>query len=232
MIYLLFLLFSQNDSRRLKRINNMKNLIILGAGGMGREIYDLAKVCSGYNTEYIIKGFLDDNKDVLKKFQSYPPVIKTIEEYIPQSDDVFVCSMGNLNNKKKSIQKILDKGGEFITLIHPSASISPNAKIGKGSILLKNVHVGANSVVGDYTLIQISAVVAHDVKIGNYSRLDCFTVCVGGAEIGDEVTVHTAAVINENVILGDKSTIGACSFVIRKVKENTTVFGNPAKRLI
>jgi UDP-3-O-[3-hydroxymyristoyl] glucosamine N-acyltransferase len=178
----------------------MKNLIIIGAGGMGREIYDLAMFCKGYNKEYVIKGFLDN-------------------------------SMGNVIEKKKNIQIILDKGGEFINLVHPEAYIGKNTKIGKGCILLKNAYIGVDCVIDDYVLIQLSAVIGHDVKVGKYSRVDNFVVCVGGTELKEEVTVHTSSVINHKVIVERNATVGACSFVIRKVKENTIVYGNPAKKI-
>ena len=126
---------------------------------------------------------------------------------------------------------ITDRGGKFISLIHPSAIVDANSKIGKGCIVLQNAALGSGSIVGDFALIQVSTIIAHDVKIGNYSRVDCHAVCTGGVEIEDEVTIHTAAVINQKVLVKRGSHVGACSFVIRKVMENSTVFGNPAIRL-
>ncbi|WP_372948087.1 NeuD/PglB/VioB family sugar acetyltransferase [Mariniphaga sp.] len=209
----------------------MKNLIIIGAGGMGREISHHATLCKGYNTEFKIKGFLDDDKDALNGFKGYPIIIDTIHHYIPEHDDVFVCSMGDVVKKKRSIDIILDKGGEFINLIHPDASISKNVKMGKGCIILKNAFIGVECEIQDYALIQESAIIGHDVKIGKYSRVDCHVVCVGGIEVKDEVTIHSSAVINDRVIVEKGAVVGALSFVIRRVKENTTVFGNPAKKL-
>ena len=124
------------------------------------------------------------------------------------------------------------KGGEFISLIHPTAIVNPTAKIGDGCIVLQYASIGAGVVIEDYVLVQISAVVGHDSIIGNHSRLDCNSVCVGGVVLKDEVTIHTSAVISHKVVVGNGAVVGGTSFVIRKVRENTTVFGNPAKRLI
>jgi len=209
----------------------MKNLIIIGAGGMGREIFNLAKLCKGFNTEFKVKGFLDDNKDALLGFDKYPPIIDSIKHYTTEANDVFICSIGNVVQKKRNIQIILDKGGEFFNLIHPDASIGQNVKIGVGCVVLKNSLIGVDCIIDDYVLIQASTIIGHDVKIGKYSRVDCHVVCVGGTELKDEVTVHSCAVINDRVIVEKGATVGALSFVIRKVKENTTVYGNPAKKL-
>ncbi|MFN2396585.1 MAG: sialic acid O-acetyltransferase, partial [Bacteroidales bacterium] len=178
-----------------------------------------------------IKGYLDDDKEALQGFHGYPLIIDTIQHYIPEHDDVFICSMGDVAKKKRSIGIILDKGGEFINLIHPDVLNGKNVKMGNGCIVLKNAFIGVECEIQDYVLIQGSAIIGHDVKVGKYSRIDCNVVCVGGTEIKDEVTIHSGAVINDRVIVEKGAVVGALSFVIRRVKENTTVFGNPAKKL-
>lgn len=102
--------------------------------------------------------------------------------------------------------------------------------MGKGCLILKDVHIGVDCTINDYALIQNCAIIGHDVKIGKYTRVDCNVVCVGGIELKDEVTIHSNAVNNHRVILEKGATVGALSFVIRKVNENTTVIGNPAKK--
>lgn len=209
----------------------MRNLLILGAGGFGRDIYYLAKEASGYQTEYLIKGFLDDNLESLKGHESMPPIVGTISDYEPQLDDLFVCAMGDVATKKRCVETVLSKGGKFTTLIHPTASIAPDSKIGEGCIIMHRATIGSDAVIGAFVLVQVSSIVAHDCRVGDFSRLDCFTVMVGGTIIREEVTVHTSAIINHQVVVGKNAQIGACSLVIRNVKEGSTVFGNPARPL-
>jgi sugar O-acyltransferase (sialic acid O-acetyltransferase NeuD family) len=209
----------------------VKNLLIIGARGFGRDIYYLATQCNGYQRDYKIKGFLDDKKDALESFNSYPPIIDSVESYIIKDDDVFICALGDVQFKKKYITIILNKGGEFINLVHPLAIVSTNVTFGKGCVVCACASIGADTNIGDFTLIQNGAIVGHDVTIGNWSRLDCYVVVVGGVKIGREVSIHTASIINHNVTVNNNSCVGAGSFVIRNVKEGTTVFGNPAKIL-
>ena len=68
----------------------MKQLIIIGAGGMGRVMYDMARESVGHQTEYDIKGYIDDNIHSLDTFTGYPPILGTISEYQPQEDDLFI----------------------------------------------------------------------------------------------------------------------------------------------
>lgn len=209
----------------------MKRLIILGAGGMGRQICNMAKRCSGYEKEYVIKGFLDDNIHALDQYDHYPPVLDSIMNYQIQKDDVFVNSIGDVETKKKCIQHILDHGGTFLTLISPTAQISDNVKIGNGCIIATGVCIGVESVIGDFTLIQNYAVIGHDVKIGSFCRVDCNCVCIAGVELEDEVCIHTASTINHNTKIGKGAVVGANSFVVRNVKPGLSVFGNPARKV-
>ncbi len=79
----------------------MKELLIIGARGFGREVYDLAIQCDGYNNEYIIKGFLDNDKNALENFQNYPDIVSSVEEYEIKENDVFICALGSVIWKKK-----------------------------------------------------------------------------------------------------------------------------------
>lgn len=196
---------------------------------MGKEIYYTAKNAIGYETEFVIKGFLDDNIHSMDGFEGYPPVLGTINDYQPEEDDVFVCSMGNVQSKKKVCEMIKSKGGKFHTVIHKDAQIREQVSIGAGTIVDWNACVGSNVTIGENSLIQMFAIVGHDCKIGNYTRLDTKTVCVGGVIVEDCSTIHTAAVISHNVVVGEGATVAAMSFVIRKVKPGTTVAGNPTK---
>lgn len=209
----------------------MKKLVIIGAGGMGRSIYNLAMQCDGYNRDYEIKGFIDDNLKMLDDFDDYPSILGKITSYQVLNEDVFVNSLGCLEIKKRCVEVILNNGGKFINLIHPLAIILKNVVLGNGCVIFPFASLGADSSVGDFTLIQNGAIIGHDVTIGNWSRIDNYVVIVGGVIVGNKTNVHTGAVINHNVTIHDNATVGACSFVIRDVKEGTTVFGNPAKKL-
>ncbi len=209
----------------------MKNLIIIAAGGMGRTFYDIARESVGYGTEFVIKGFIDDNMCALDHFSGYPPILGKINEYIPEVDDVFTCSIGGIA-RKNCMESIMNKGGEFITLIHKTARIGTNVRIGKGNVIAAYTSIGADASIGNYNLIQAYTVVGHDVRIGDWNRIDTHVTCVGGTEIKNCADIYTSAVLNHGVVVENNAHVGALSFVIRRVKEGTTVMGNPAKKLM
>lgn len=199
---------------------------------MGREVFHLATQCEGYNKKYRIKGFLDDNLKALDSFEfPYPKVLDKIEDYEIQKNDVFAISIGDVKTKKRIIENFVSKGGYFISLIDPNCKIAETAKTGNGCLIFHDVHIGSEVIVGDYVMLQSYAALGHDVVVGNYTRIDPKVSCVGGTIIGNNVTLHTMCVINHKVVIEDDAVVGALSFVIRKVKKGTTVWGIPAKVL-
>ena len=208
----------------------MKHLIIIGAGGMGRVMYDMARESVGYQTVYDIKGYIDDNIHSLEDFIGYPPILGTISEYLPQENDIFICSIGG-GSRRACMESIINRGGEFLTMIHNTARIGSNVQIGKGCMVGAFTTIAADAKIGDYNFIQSNMIIGHDVVIGNWNRIDSHTMLIGGITIGNENMIHSAAVINHEVQIGNHCHIGACSFVTRNVEDKWTVFGNPARRL-
>lgn len=209
----------------------MKNLIIIGAGGMGRTIYNNAQESIGYGEKFVIKGFIDDNINALDQFKNYPPIVGTISEYQPQPKDVFVSSIGG-ESRKPCMEEIIRRGGEFMELIHNTARLYTNVKLGIGNFIGAYSVIGNDATVGDYNMIQSYTVIGHDAVIGNWNRIDTHVTCVGGIVIENETNIHTGAIINHNVRVETGAHVGAGSFVIKIVKAGTTVFGNPARKLV
>ena len=184
----------------------------------------------GYGETFVVKGFVDDNLQALEEFPNYPPLIGTIKDYLPVEDDVFVSSIGGAA-RRPCMEEIISRGGEFMELIHQTARIYTNVKLGKGNFIGAYTVIGNDAVIGDYNMIQSYTVIGHDVRIGSWNRIDTHVTCVGGIVIEDDVDIYTSAVINHNVRVESGAHVGALSFVIKNVKAGTTVMGNPAKRL-
>lgn len=209
----------------------MKQLIIIGAGGMGRTVYSNVLESRGYGETFVIKGFIDDDLHALDGLPYYPPVIGTISDYQPKADDVFVCSIGGAS-RKPCMESIINRGGEFISVIHRTARLLTNVVIGKGNFIGADTVIGNDVVIGDYNMIQSYTIIGHDVRMGDFNRIDTRVTCVGGVVIENEVNIHTSAVISHNVTVENRAHVAALSFVIKDVKAGTTVIGNPAKRLM
>jgi len=209
----------------------MKHLLIIGARGYGREVYNVATESIGFGVEFDVKGFLDDKTDALEGYNNYPPIISSVEVYEPKEDDVFICALGEVSYKKKYAEIIEKKNGTFISLIHKTAHVSNNTAIGRGCIIGYYANVSCDIKIGDFVTIQPFVEIGHDAVIGNYSHLNTYSFVGGYAIIGDYATVHTGAIVLPKMEIGKGATIGAGSVIIRKIPNETTTFSQPANIL-
>lgn len=210
----------------------MKNLIIIGVGGFAREMYWHAQNSRGFGTEWQIKGFLDGDVKLLPedyaKLPDNIPVLGDVDSYEIREDDVFTCAVGTPAIRRKLIEKMLNRGVEFVSIIDKTAYIVPSAKIGRGVILTDRTHIDDHAMVGDFAVVNVLSGLGHDAQIGKYTCVMAYVDITGGVKIGDEVFIGGSVVITPKSVVGDGAYIGAGSVVLRKVKAGAKVFGNPA----
>ena len=142
-----------------------KKLVILGAGGYGRTVYDLAKQL-GYTITV-----LDDSD------QEHP--LASFSRYI-DDDTEFIPAFGNNEFRLQWINRIEEAGGKLATLIHPSAYVSPKAQVSAGCVILPGAIVNTGSKVDKGCIINLGATVDHDVVIEEGAHL-CVRCIVKGA---------------------------------------------------
>jgi sugar O-acyltransferase (sialic acid O-acetyltransferase NeuD family) len=212
----------------------MKNLLIIGARAFGREIYNIALQTKEYNNEWVIKGFLDDDRTVMNEFSSnYSPIIDSVKNYKIQPNDVFICALGDPKIKKQYIQEILLKGGKFINIIHPSAVINPiNVSLGTGVIICPFTYISNDTTIGNFVTIQTHVALGHDVIVGDYCQINALSFLGGYAKVGTETLINPSANILPKKSIGNNSSIGVNSSLLNNIGDNISVYGNPAKRIL
>ncbi|WP_278583115.1 acetyltransferase [Prevotella nigrescens] len=210
----------------------MKHLLIIGARGFGREIYNLAINSIGYQEEFDIKGYLDNKLEALCDYKNYPPIIDSVEHYQPQEDDVFICALGDVNYKKKYTSIILSKGGQFTNLIHKNVKIGSNTTVGIGCIFCYGVNISCDITIGDFVTLQPYTDIGHDAVIGDYCHLNTYSFLGGYSKIGNLVEMNTGSFLHPHKSICNNVVVGAGAYVFRNIKkEGITVIGNPAYEL-
>ena len=161
-------------------------LIILGAGGYGRTIADLAS----QSEEYKDIKFLDDNAEGLN-------VIGKIQENALFIDDdtFFYPAIGNNEFRCKLIYELLSVGGNVVSVIHPTAYISPTAKIGVGVAILPNSSIGTNVILGDGCIVNMHVVVDHDTVLETGVHIAPGAVVKGNNRIASYNKIESGVVV-------------------------------------
>ena len=207
----------------------MKHLVIVGAGGFGRELYGIAREAAGHGTAFDVKGFLDARPDALDGFPGYPPVVGDPATYVPAADDVFITALGDVGTRRRVATALEARGAVFIPLVHRSASLGPNAVVGAGSLVAQNAVVSADAVVGRHACVFQNAVVGHDVRLGDFAHVYALCALGGGVTLGEGAVVYPGAQVVPRRSVGAGAIVGAGAVVVLNVDAGETVFGNPAR---
>ena len=206
----------------------MKEIIIVGAGGFGRELLQWIKDINKIENRWIIKGFIDDNLNALDNYECDYKVIGKVREWQPEESEVFACAIANPRIKEKITKNLKKKGAKFDSIIHPKVLIGEFNKIGEGVVMYPNARLTVNINMGDFVTL-LSSSIGHDVRIGDFSTISSHCGINGKTKLGKRVFMGTNSTIVSERTVGDDVYIGAGSVVIRNIKSCTKVFGNPAR---
>lgn len=202
----------------------MKKLIIFPLNGNGLEAIDACQ------SAFELIGFVDDTPE---KQGEGPLGIKVFNRSVLIDHNAQILAIpgspSSYLNRKSIIGDLNISEDKFATVIHPSASVSPLAKIGYNVLIMAGAIITSNAVIGNHVIILPNTTIHHDVIVGDYSILGSHVICAGHVSIGENCYVGSGSKIKNNLNIGNKSLVGMGSNVTKSVPENTTVMGNPAK---
>jgi sugar O-acyltransferase (sialic acid O-acetyltransferase NeuD family) len=209
--------------------NELKRLLIVGAGGFGREVLAWAEDLPKDGRGWQVGGFLDKDPDALARLGIDHPIVGDPDVYVPGPADIFVCAVGDPEVKLALAARLKSRGGSFATIIHPSAIVGQRSTVAEGSIICPRATITVDAKIGAHVAVNICSSVGHDAVLGDGCTLSAFCDVTGKARLGTGVFMGSHASILPGVSVGDFARIGAGSVVLRRVKPHTTVMGAPAK---
>jgi sugar O-acyltransferase (sialic acid O-acetyltransferase NeuD family) len=208
------------------------DLIVLGAGGSAREIAGAVAEINASGGRWALRGFLDD--DAARQGQSVDglPVLGPLaaaREYVRASFVVGIASHRHQGLRQRIVEGLGLPPERFATLVHPSAWVSPRARLGAGTVVLQNVVVSPGATLGEHVLVSPGAQIAHDAWVGACTVLAPRVAVNGAVRIGEGAYVGAAAVIGPGVLIGPGALVGMGAVVLAAVPAGATAFGNPAR---
>ena len=207
----------------------MKDIIIYGAGGFGREVNVLIKQINSLKETYNVLGFVDDNPEILNKNVNGLKVLGGIE-YLLTFDKPVVVAVAIITKSKETIVNRLlqNKNLIFNNLIHPQIYWDDTNVIGSGNILCHGMNITCNVVIGDFNLFNGKVGLGHDVNIGSYNLFGPNSFIAGEVTIANNNTFSMNSSVIQQKKIGSYNVINLNSVVIRNIKDNGTYFGVPA----
>ena len=199
-----------------------ERLIIIGARAMGREAYIYAR-----DVGYEVKGFLDSNPAALNDYKGYPSILRSVEDYQPETEDRFVVALGDPKWKLYYVSIIEKKNGQFLSIIHPLSYIGKNIIIGEGSIICPQTTITADTVLGKHVIVNVGSTINHDNNIGDGTTICPGCHLAGHVQTGRGVFLGIGSVLIPNVKLGDNVFVAAGA-TVTKTFESGRLMGVPA----
>lgn len=206
----------------------MTDIIIVGAGGCGREVANWIEDINQVEEKWNILGFLDDNVDVLNNIPCKYRIIGTIKDHKPIKDVRYAMGIANPAVKKVVGPELIRKGAQFASIIHPSTRIYSEYELGVGLVTYPNSKIATGCKIGDFVTLQ-STILGHDSQIDDYVTVSSSCGITGGTKLHEGCFIGDHACIAIGVEIGANAYVGIGSVVIRNVVENARVFGNPAR---
>ena len=209
----------------------MKRLLIVGAGGFGREVLSWCSDAAANKNDWEIGGFLDSNPAALEKHRCEVGIIGDPSTYLPSDNDLFIPAIGDPKTRLRLCKALKERGATFITLLHPSVVIGRDSRIGEGSVLCPGAVVSTNVSLGSFVIINLRCTVSHDSVIGDGGTLSPASDVTGNVVLGEGVFLGTHACILPSTVVGDYAIVGAGSVVLKSVPAGATVVGVPARQI-
>ncbi len=201
-------------------MKNLKDIYIVGAGGLGREVRTMLDA-----NAFSFQGYIDDDT-------SKPNVKFDIDTFKNRTirNSTILLAIGSPKVRQALVQR-LSYGETFLSLTHPQAILQDkdSIKIGKGCIICAGSILTCDIVLGDFTIINLNCTIGHDVMMGNFCSLMPGANISGSVTLGEGVFIGSGATVLQGIQIGDGAIIGAGAVVTKDIPPHCTAVGIPAK---
>jgi sugar O-acyltransferase (sialic acid O-acetyltransferase NeuD family) len=212
----------------MKSVFATKRLLLLGAGGHGRVVADIAEMSGWKNVE-----FLDDRWPEISVNLTWPVIGKLADlGRFLDYETVALASVGDNRLRLRCHRRLTQMDIMVPSVVHPSAIVSSHARIGSGTVVMANAVVNVGAVVGESVIINTGATVDHDCHIADGAHISPGAHIAGGVSIGEESWVGIGSAVKEGLKIGCRVICGAGAAVVADVEDDVQVVGVPARKTV
>jgi len=211
-----------------------RELVIIGAGGFGRETAEAVRALNDYGAHWKLGGYLDDDPARHGTAIDGSPVLGSTDELGNLTDvSVVVCTgrPDNYFSRRRIVERLALPPERYATIVHPSASVSATSRLGPGTVLLAQTVLTATVTVGSHVAVMPHVTLTHDDVIDDFATI-ASGVCLGGnVHVGRSAYVGAGALVREERSIGAGALVGMGAVVTRDIPAGEVWAGVPARRL-
>lgn len=206
-------------------------VVIVGAGGHARVLAELLQLTKDLE----LAGFTDSDAKLKDRFIQGTRVWGT-DDILPalfsQGIQRFIIGVGSTKHnghRSRLFRQLLQMGFEAVTLVHPTAVVSPSAVVGRGTAILPRAVVNSQTRIGENVIINSGAIIEHDCIIGDHCHVASGACVSGGVRVGSGSFIGAGASVIQNIRIGRRCVIGAGAAVVRDIPDDRLAMGVPAR---
>jgi len=207
----------------------VKPLVLVGSSGLAREVMSVLREAGRG-----ILGVLDDRHAELPRTIGGAPVLGGIDDVALYPDADLVVCVGSGLVRAEIVERMSHAGvdsSRYATVADPSVRNPGGCAVGAGSILLANVTITADAVLGGHVVAMPGATVTHDCLVDDFATLAAGVSLGGGVRIGRGAYLGMNASVLPGCAVGAGATVGMGSVVLADVPDEETWAGVPARKL-
>jgi sugar O-acyltransferase (sialic acid O-acetyltransferase NeuD family) len=206
-----------------------QRIIIIGAGGHAKVVYDSLKLSLEKTGHGAVIGFVDDDNRLWGKALLGLPILGPIESLVGLDIHAVIIGIGENRARKRLYEWVKSRGYSLVNAIHPTAVIAGDVLIGEGVAIFATVVVNSGSVIGNNVILNTGCTVDHDCSIGDHVHIGPGAHLAGGVMVGEGAFLGTGASVIPYKKIGQWSIIGAGGVVLEDIPDGVTAVGLPAK---
>lgn len=208
----------------------MQDLVIVGAGGFGREVLWQIRESTRCVEKHNVIGFADDDSALKgRQINNYPVLgdLKWLMNY-PKEICAAICVANP--SIRKSIYELLRSNSSisFPAIIADNVRYSDSVKFGQGCIVCLSTTLTVNVTLGDFVIVNPHCGIGHDATLEDFVTLYWNVNIAGGVHLSTRAEIGSGTNIIPGKVIGENAVIGAGSVVVKDIPPNCTAVGVPA----
>jgi len=208
--------------------DSIGRILVVGAGGFGREVVQWARDAWAGQAS-LIAGFLSADKDHLQGHSCPLGIMASPDDFFPEPGDGFLLAIGIPETRRRVAEALKSRKAQFLTLVHPTAIVAPTATIGPGSILCPYSILSDAARIGECVLMNYHSSLGHDASAGDYAVLSPSAALGGHAHVAEDVFLGMHASVGPGRRIGARSKVSANSCALSDAPADSIVYGAPGR---